>query len=98
MEFEWDPLKMFSNLRKHRVSFRDAVLAFDDPYALKALDLIHSSPGEERFRLLGDADGKVLVIIFTFRKNINRCRIISARIANRDERTVYEFNKRFPVP
>ena len=31
MEFEWDPDKADSNLRKHEVSFEDVTLVFLDP-------------------------------------------------------------------
>jgi uncharacterized DUF497 family protein len=32
-EFEWDPRKATSNLRKHRVSFAEALTVFADPQA-----------------------------------------------------------------
>ncbi|MFH1123620.1 MAG: BrnT family toxin, partial [Pseudomonadota bacterium] len=31
MKFEWDPNKARSNLRKHKVSFEEAVTALSDP-------------------------------------------------------------------
>ena len=34
MRFEWDPAKARSNQGKHHVSFDDAMLVFEDPYAL----------------------------------------------------------------
>lgn len=38
MEYEWDAAKAKSNLRRHRVSFADAVLALEDPRALTVAD------------------------------------------------------------
>jgi uncharacterized protein (DUF4415 family) len=38
MRFEWDEAKNRQNLRKHRVRFETAVLAFDDPVALTLRD------------------------------------------------------------
>jgi uncharacterized protein len=42
MKFEWDPVKNQSNLAKHGISFEKAVSAFDDPFAVVALDAAHS--------------------------------------------------------
>jgi uncharacterized DUF497 family protein len=41
--------------------------------------------GETRVRAIGEADGLVLQVVFTDRGDVRR--IISARIANRKERT-----------
>jgi uncharacterized DUF497 family protein len=41
--------------------------------------------GETRVRVIGDADGLLLHVVFTGRGNVRR--IISARMANRKERT-----------
>ena len=46
MTFEWDASRAAVNLRKHRVSFEDAVTVFLDPLAISFLDPDHS--GEER--------------------------------------------------
>ena len=35
MEFDWDPHKAITNLRKHRVSFEEAELVFFDPNAVE---------------------------------------------------------------
>jgi uncharacterized DUF497 family protein len=37
MEFHWDPKKAKSNLRKHRVSFEEAVLVFSDVLSFTAM-------------------------------------------------------------
>jgi len=36
IRFEWDAGKARANLRKHRVSFVDAMGVFDDPFALSS--------------------------------------------------------------
>ena len=37
-DFEWDSAKATANLRKHRVSFMEAVRAFLDPFAVDLRD------------------------------------------------------------
>lgn len=48
MKFEWDPAKAAANLRKHGVSFEEAVTAFKDDLCATARDLEHSV-AEHRF-------------------------------------------------
>lgn len=87
MEYEWDPAKAKTNLRKHRVSFADAALALEDPRALTLTD--PDASGEQRFVSVGsDPNGRVLVTVFTPRGR--RTRIISSRKASHDERRAYE--------
>ena len=90
MKFDWDGRKAASNLLKHRLSFEEAITAFDDPFALVAPDPRHSTATEERRWLIGESDVGVLVIVFTARQPGNVYRLISARRANRKERTRYE--------
>ncbi|HQH72693.1 MAG TPA: BrnT family toxin, partial [bacterium] len=42
MEFTWDSQKARSNLRKHKVSFVEAVTALSDPMAATNTDPDHS--------------------------------------------------------
>ena len=42
--FEWDFTKASANLRKHGVSFEEAVSVFGDPNALTFADRDHSEP------------------------------------------------------
>jgi uncharacterized DUF497 family protein len=91
MRFEWDAAKSAANLKKHGVSFELAITAFDDPRALVAPDLKHSTTAESREWLIGEADGgKVLVVVFTKRLQGQVYRVISARRASRRERKQYE--------
>lgn len=88
MEFEWDPKKAASNLKKHEVPFDEAATAFGDPLSLTIPDPDHSDD-EDRFILLGQTfAGRYVVVIHTYRGE--RIRIISARIATNNERRSYE--------
>ena len=87
MEFEWDPVKARENVENHKIRFADATTVFDDDLAIHFPDEDHD---ESRFLLLGmDAEGRVLVVIFTFRDE-DVIRIISARKANKRERKQYD--------
>ena len=88
IEFQWDSDKAHSNVKKHRVTFEEAVSAFYDPLSLTIPDPDHSE-GERRFQLLGISNrSRLLVVSHTDRgENI---RIISARPATRQERKAYE--------
>ncbi|MFN3531827.1 MAG: BrnT family toxin [Candidatus Brocadia sp.] len=48
MQFEWDREKAKKNLRKHRVSFEEAMTVFYDPLSATIDDPDHSID-EERF-------------------------------------------------
>ena len=86
MSFEWDHRKAGSNLRKHGVDFADAVTVFDDPMALTMPD---PKTREQRFiTLAADATGRILVVVYTWRKDC--IRLISARPATPRERKRYE--------
>lgn len=86
--FQWDPKKAAANIRKHGVSFPEAMTAFQDPLARIHDDPDHSE-GERREILVGhDASGRLLVVAITARGLA--VRIISARPATRRERKDYE--------
>jgi uncharacterized DUF497 family protein len=88
LRFEWDNSKAHSNLRTHAVSFRDATTIFADPLSITILDPDHSVD-EMRFVDIGLSHrGRLLVVSYTERAN--RIRVISARLATRDERRQYE--------
>jgi uncharacterized DUF497 family protein len=88
MGFEWDDAKATSNLRKHGVSFDDAVTVFDDPLAVTRDDPDHSED-ELRFVTIGSSKaGHLLVVCHSDRPD--RIRLISARKANRRERRYHE--------
>lgn len=86
MDYQWDPHKARGNLRKHDISFADAVTVFSDDNAITIED---DFPSEERFITIGmDALGRVLIVVYTYRESI--IRIISARKATAREREQYE--------
>ena len=86
MNYEWDLNKARANLRKHGISFADAVAVFSDE---RALTIVDENPDEERFITLGvDAFDRVLVVVYTYRGET--IRIISARKATAYERQQYQ--------
>ena len=88
MKIEWDPKKALSNFRKHRVSFEEAVTALRDPMAATGADPDHSV-GESRYITFGVSErGRLLVVAHTERGEA--IRIISARLARKGERRIYE--------
>ena len=86
MDCEWDPRKAAANRRKHGVDFADAATVLHDELAVTVVD---EDLDEERFVTIGsDALGRVLVVVFTWRRQ--RIRLISARPATARERRRYE--------
>ena len=82
--FEWDDQKNFSNQKKHKISFEDAVDIFNDD------DRIHYTSnrnGERRFKALEKAFQAIIVVIYATRELF--VRIISARRASKEERRTY---------
>ena len=84
---EWDPGKARLNVRKHGISFADAVASLEDESAMTMRDPF--SDDEERWVTIGrDVLGRVLVVVYTWRgKSV---RLISARKATARERRRYE--------
>ena len=77
-----------NNVRKHRVSFTEAVTVFDDLLSIVISDPDHSDE-EERWLLIGESNRlRLLVVIYT--EKGNRIRLISARRATKAERRTYE--------
>ena len=88
MQFEWDREKAKKNLRKHRVSFDEAMTVFYEPLSATFDDPDHSDD-EQRLITVGySSHGRLLVVSHTERgKTI---RIISARPATAHERKRHE--------
>jgi hypothetical protein len=88
MEFEWDPEKASSNVRKHGVTFHEAATVFGDPLAITFADPDHSMD-ENRYLTFGISRfDRLLVVSHTERRG--RVRIINARLMTRQERRIYE--------
>jgi uncharacterized DUF497 family protein len=86
--FEWDPEKAKRNLKKHGVSFDEAVTVFYDPLSA-TFDDPDQSEGEQRLITVGfSSQPRLLVVGHTDRGNA--VRIINARLATAHERKKHE--------
>jgi uncharacterized DUF497 family protein len=84
---EWDSNKAIDNLKKHRVSFETAQYVFLDPERLERHDRSEgNTSGEERWQTIGKV-GDVLFVVYT--ECENKKRLISARLADKDDRRSY---------
>ncbi len=89
IKFEWNPAKATANVRKHGISFEEAMSVFYDEFAVQFFDAEHSA-GEERFLLLGMSTGaRLLLVCHCERASGDTIRIISARRATSRESTFY---------
>lgn len=90
--FAWDPRKAARNLAKHGVAFEEAATVFADPDGLEWEDLEHSHL-ENRYKRLGlSSRGRVLILVYSFRRTKDgkeTLRIITARRASPKERAAY---------
>ena len=85
--FEWDMWNYVKSYKKHNITTAEAEQVFFNRHLLKK-DEIHSV-AEDRYHLLGPNDiSKMLLISFTIRGK--KIRVISARPADKYERTIYE--------
>ena len=88
MQFEWDKHKAKSNLKKHKISFDEAATVFFDSLSATFNDYDHSFE-ERRFITAGYSYDNRLVIVSHADKG-NKIRIISARLATKNERKRHE--------
>jgi len=84
MEFEYDPERSSSNLKKHGIDFEQVQALWDDP---RALVVAARSVDEERFAIIAESEGKLWTCIFTVRGEL--IRTISARRARDEEEERY---------
>ena len=88
MKFEWDKDKEKRNIRKHAISFDEAVTVFYDPLSATFADPDHSIE-EVRLITVGySSQGRLFVVSHTERGDA--IRIISARPATVSERKRHE--------
>jgi uncharacterized protein len=91
--FEWDPKKAQSNIKKHHVRFEEAATVFLDPIAISIFDTEHSE-GENRWITMGvSKSNRILVVCHSFQeenKEFVTIRIFSSRKANKIEIQEYE--------
>ncbi len=88
MRFEWDSDKAAANLKKHRVSFDEAVTVFYDPLAATFGDPDHSDE-ENRLITVGYSARERLLVVCHVERGA-RARLISARRATARERRRHE--------
>jgi uncharacterized protein len=81
--FGWHDAKRASNLRTHKIDFRDLKGIFDGYTFIRRSDRY----GEVRYQIFGYVDGREVAIACTLRGE--ECWIISARRARKDERRKY---------
>ena len=87
MVFEWDEAKSRRALEE-RGDYAAAVFA--DPHRLERLNR-RRDYGEERRQTVGEVDGSILFVVYTFRGEA--IRIISARRAHDEEERTYREGK-----
>ena len=88
MKFEWDKDKEKRNIRKHSISFDEAVTVFYDPVSATFADTDHSIE-EDRFITIGYSSQRRLFVI-SHTERVDAIRIISARPATISERKRHE--------
>jgi uncharacterized DUF497 family protein len=89
VRFEWDDDKAKANVKKHKVSFDEASSVFADPLA-KIFDDDEHSTEEIREIIVGHSITKRLLLVSFTERGRDVVRIISARVATRNERIAYE--------
>ena len=92
VNIEWDESKNQKNILKHGVSFDLAAHVFTDPLRKEDYDNRHSNTKEDRTIVIGIAENRLLFVSFT-EPDQEIIRIISARKANKHERSYYHGNR-----
>jgi uncharacterized protein len=88
MLYTWDENKRTTNIKKHGVDFVDAVDIFDDMNRIETVD-DRQDYGEERLQTIGYAKPGILFVVYTYRDEGAKRRIISARKASKKEKAIY---------
>ena len=87
---EWDDKKNEINQKKHGISFLSAAYVFADDHRVELYDESHSVY-EDRYAVIGYVE-ELLFVVYTERTEV--IRLISARIATKEEGEIYyEYNK-----
>jgi uncharacterized protein len=85
MVIEWDENKNQINIEKYKIDFNDASKIFEKPIITRIDN--RTEYGEKRWIGLGILEKIIVVFVFTMRGK--KLRIISVRIANMNERDIY---------
>ncbi len=89
MGFEWDESKAEINYKKHGIRFSEAVSVWLDESSLEMQDLLHSDQEERWIRLGFSRKANLLVVVYCEKSENDQIRIISARIATKNESKQY---------
>ena len=87
MEFEFDPAKDEANRFKHGLLLVFGVEVFSAVDHV-ILPSVRDTDGEERYKAIGQVDGKLYTAVHTWRDNV--VRMISVRRSNARERRDYD--------
>jgi uncharacterized protein len=88
MDFEYDPVKATTNLKKHGVDMAEGDGVLRDPLCLTMKD--EYVKGEQRFVAIGaNIFGQLRVVVYTYRGE-NAVRAISVRRPEPTEVRIYE--------
>jgi len=85
VQFEWDEKKRKSNLESKGLDFRQAWRVYESP---DKVTLKSPYPDEERLIDMAELEGKVALLVYTYRDHNVRC--ISFRYAKTKERRIYD--------
>ncbi|MGH3167329.1 MAG: BrnT family toxin [Trebonia sp.] len=85
MEFEFDPDKSASNLKKHGIDFTAVQALWDD---VMRVEVPARTVDEPRWLVIGQIAGKHWSVVVTYREH--RVRVISARRSRKEETALYE--------
>ena len=91
MNFEWDADKYQENIKKHKVSFKEAKTIFLDKHMIRWSDEEHTNytATEDRFYALGKSIYNNLLLVCFCERHGDTIRIYSARKADKEEKEDY---------
>ena len=96
-KYEWNEAKNKENIKKHKISFYDAVEVFHDPMQRVRHDDQNLNGESRRNQTIGQIrNGKILIVVhfdFFDHHGVEVIQIISARKANSFERKIYAESK-----
>ena len=88
MRYQWDDQKEQINIKKHGLDFTTASMVFDDPNMVEIFDEAHSGE-EDRYKAIGRIGKVVTVITVVYTERGEKIRLISARVATKEEEEIY---------
>ncbi|MEG0900302.1 MAG: BrnT family toxin [Oscillospiraceae bacterium] len=88
MQFEWNDEKEKINIEKHGIDFSTAALVFGDTKRIEMYDNLHSD-NEDRYITIGSINGVAVVVMVVYTERELSTRIISARLATKNEKEAY---------